>query len=115
MVSSVALMALLILASKRSADCLAQFASGRAVAVLLIGLLTGSVVLLPGSLVDAPAVGRVVVWRSAGVVVLVLSVVGSAVVAARVVLFSTLPVDSTVLLSVVELVVDGLVVVAVVP
>ena len=43
------------------------------------------------------------------------SVAGALVVPARVVLFSTLPVDSAVLLSVVELVVDGLVVVAVVP
>ena len=44
------------------------------------------------------------------VVVLMSSMAGAAVV-----LFSTLPVDSAVLLSVVELVVDGLVVVAVVP
>ena len=43
------------------------------------------------------------------------SVAGAVVVPARVVLFSTLIVDSAVLLSVVELVVNDLVVVAVIP
>ena len=49
------------------------------------------------------------------VVVSMSSAAGAVVAPARVVLFSTLPVDSAVLLSVVELVVGGLVVVPVVP
>ena len=77
--------------------------------------------LLAGSVVDAPAVVRVVlwiVWRSAGVVnviVLVLSVAASAVVPARVVLFSPLLVGSAVLLSPAGLVVDVLAVIPTVP
>ena len=56
--------------------------------------------------------------RSVGVIIVVVSmssVAGAVVVPARVVLFSTRLVGSAVLLSMVELVVDGLVVVAVVP
>ena len=87
--------------------------------MLLTGLLAGSAVLPASSLVDAPAVVRVVlriVWRLAGVVnvvVPVLSVAGS--VPARVVLFSSLRAGSAVLLSLAGLVVDVLVVVPTVP
>ena len=49
------------------------------------------------------------------VVVSMSSAAGTVVVPPSVVLFSTLPVDSAVLLSVVELVVGGLIVVPVVP
>ena len=88
--------------------------------MLLTGLLAGSAV-PASSIVDAPAVVRAVlriVWRLAGVVnvvVPVLSVAGSAVVPARVVLFSSLRVGSAVLLSLAGLVVDVLVVVPTVP
>ena len=91
--------------------------------VLFSPLLVGSAVLLSpaGSVVDVPAAVPTVpsvLLRSVGVIIVVVSMssaAGAVVLPARVVLFSTLPVDSAVLLGVVELVVDGLVVVPVVP
>ena len=91
--------------------------------VLFSPLLVGSAVLLSpaGLVVDVLAVVPTVpsvILRSAGVMIVVVSMssAAAAVVApARVVLFSTRLVVPAVLLSVVELVVDGLVVVPVVP
>ena len=91
--------------------------------VLFSTLFAGSPVLLSlaGFVADVLAVvptAPSVILRSVIVVIIVVSmssVAGAEVLPTRAVLFSTLPVDSAVLLSAVEFVVDGLVVVAVVP
>ena len=91
--------------------------------VLFSPLLVGSAVLLSpaGLVVDVLAVVPIVpsvISRSANAMIIVASmssVAGSVVLPAWVVLFSTLLVGSAVLLSVVELVVGGLIVVPVVP